>query len=163
MWCTGKNCTKVFESKLGEPVDIHCECGAVFCFGCNEQAHRPIDCKTLEQWNNKVGGPDTDGSAWIKLNTKNCPKCKVPIEKNRGCMHMTCSKCHYGFCWLCLGDINKHNYGPCSSVEEAKRNDRKVDTKDVGEENDRAEFETIRLRHYENRYRQHQNSVRFAE
>lgn len=58
---------------------------------------------------------------WVKANTKNCPKCTVPIQKNDGyvcsvsmdasetlvsCSHMTCKKCCYQFCWICLGTVS---------------------------------------------------------
>jgi len=48
---------------------------------------------------------------WIYNNTKNCPKCKNPIEKNQGCNHMTCRPpggCKFEFCWVCLGDWKTH-------------------------------------------------------
>ena len=108
-WCPGAGCEKVIESKLGEIVDVLCECGNAFCFGCDKDAHKPLDCKALDEWQKKIqdGAGDT-GDAWIKLNTKPCPKCGVRIEKNAGCMHITCKSCGHGFCWLCMGDKASH-------------------------------------------------------
>ncbi|KAI7778788.1 hypothetical protein LA080_001656 [Diaporthe eres] len=50
------------------------------------------------------GSEDTT-EAWIAKNTKRCPRpwCRVPIEKNSGCPHMTCAFCQLDFCWNCLG------------------------------------------------------------
>merc|ERR550514_1353158 len=43
-----------------------------------------------------------------RRNTKPCPRCQSPIEKNDGCDHMTCRRgaggCGHEFCWLCLAD-----------------------------------------------------------
>ncbi len=35
---------------------------------------------------------ESENVQWIMVNTKQCPKCHRPIEKNQGCMHMTCSQ-----------------------------------------------------------------------
>ena len=40
--------------------------------------------------------------------TNLCPKCDVHIQKNGGCMHMTCSKCKFEFCWLCKQQWKAH-------------------------------------------------------
>ncbi|PMD40388.1 hypothetical protein L207DRAFT_633426 [Hyaloscypha variabilis F] len=47
----------------------------------------------------------------VQVTTKPCPGCRWPIEKNQGCSHMTCIKCHAEFCWVCLNDyleIRRH-------------------------------------------------------
>lgn len=46
---------------------------------------------------------DIQSERTIDRVTKSCPGCGSRIEKNEGCMHMTCTKCRYEFCWECLG------------------------------------------------------------
>lgn len=100
-----------------------------FCFSCSSQTmHWPINCDALEQWKEKIAneiGEVEDGEEpvdgvnfndvaqrlWMKANTRPCPKCKAPIEKNDGCNHMTCSNrnCRHEFCWICREDWKIHN------------------------------------------------------
>lgn len=51
---------------------------------------------------------------WKQTNTKQCPHCKVAIEKNNGCNHMTCNQCRHEFCWICLEryPCPRRNYCP---------------------------------------------------
>lgn len=95
-----------------------------FCFACGEKPHWPISCKKLEEWKQKVeeevGTVEDSGSndkssdlaqkLWIKTNTRPCPKCNVPIEKDDGCNHMTCTNpaCRHEFCWICRKDWKLH-------------------------------------------------------
>lgn len=37
---------------------------------------------------------------WLQYFSVKCPGCRVPIEKNGGCNHMTCSRCQSHFNWL---------------------------------------------------------------
>lgn len=39
-----------------------------------------------------------------------CPKCGIYIEKNGGCIHMTCGKCSHQFCWYCLGEYRENRH-----------------------------------------------------
>ncbi|KAG6409433.1 hypothetical protein SASPL_127472 [Salvia splendens] len=80
----------------------------------------PVDCGTVSKWIMK-------NSAEILANSKPCPKCKRPIEKNQGCMHITCTPpCKFEFCWLCLGAWSEHGertggFYACNRYEVAKQ------------------------------------------
>lgn len=37
----------------------------------------------------------------VGVESQKCPQCNVPIEKNQGCKHMTCSQCKHEWCWVC--------------------------------------------------------------
>ena len=120
----------------------------------------PIDCDLLQTWKDRIDQGEGDSNNWIKLNTKPCPKCKRPIEKNSGCMHMTCSQCRYEFCWLCLGDYRNHSAETgrslCNSYEDVKKAGR--ETKDITDAV-KIERELKRLDHYKTRYFEHLRSV----
>jgi len=110
-WCTNPvGCPFACEYQGVDPCEIRCSCCFVWCWACGEEAHRPADCKTVHQWNIK-NSAESENISWIRANTKKCPKCHKPIEKNQGCNHMICSKaggCGHEFCWLCLGDWSTH-------------------------------------------------------
>jgi len=75
-----------------------------FCFNCGETfAHWPLQCEKLDRWKREVAShvnevegnvEDEDFSSiaqklWMKANTRPCPKCQVPIEKDQGCNHVS--------------------------------------------------------------------------
>ena len=91
-----------------------------FCYSCLKNHHWPAHCSDIDAWLNllaskkeEVGitsdshesqvNQDLAQQMWLKANTRSCPKCKVPIEKNEGCNHMTCTnrRCKFEFCWIC--------------------------------------------------------------
>jgi len=110
-WCTNPaGCPFACEYQGVDHCDIRCHCAFVWCWACGEEAHRPAECKTVHQWNIK-NSAESENISWIRANTKKCPKCHKPIEKNQGCNHMICSKaggCGHEFCWLCLGEWSTH-------------------------------------------------------
>ena len=77
-----------------------CSCGFSFCYTCGSEYHSPVSCSIVRQWQLKCAN-EADNLNWILENAKPCPSCSRPIEKNHGCMHMTCSVCKHEFCWLC--------------------------------------------------------------
>ena len=51
---------------------------------------------------------DIFSSLYEELFTKSCPKCGIFIYRTGGCLHMTCKKCEYEFCWLCKQHFKTH-------------------------------------------------------
>lgn len=45
-------------------------------------------CEKYQQWLTDKEQGDSKFAEWKKQNTKECPKCKAPIEKNQGCNHV---------------------------------------------------------------------------
>ncbi|CAL2052601.1 unnamed protein product [Caenorhabditis brenneri] len=67
---------------------------------------------------------DSETCNWINAHTKECPKCFVPIRKNGGCNHMTCTNksCKFKFFWLCMGCWRSHGTSgyQCNRYDEGK-------------------------------------------
>ncbi|KAM2624222.1 hypothetical protein TB1_031215 [Malus domestica] len=126
-WCPYPGCEHAVNF-VGdnENYDVSCLCSYGFCWNCTEEAHRPVDCSTVEKWILK-NSAESENMNWILANSKPCPKCKRPIEKNQGCMHMTCTPpCKFEFCWLCLGSWAEHGertggFYACNRYEAAKQ------------------------------------------
>lgn len=112
-WCSA-GCGAILTGEL-------CTCGAYTCMGCGDKDHRPMPCDLVKVWKQITNATDAN-ETWLKSRTKPCPQCKTPIEKNEGCHHMSCSKCKFHWCWVCLADWKQHGYGnPCSEpTDEAK-------------------------------------------
>ncbi|KAG6557972.1 hypothetical protein Mapa_000151 [Marchantia paleacea] len=132
--------------------DIQCKCLFKFCWNCSEEAHRPVDCETVGKWlgDLKING-ESENINWILANSQLCPKCKRPIEKNQGCMHMTCTPpCKFEFCWLCLGDWRDH---ACNRYGGATREYNEADRR-----RDMAKSSLDRYTHYYERWATNETS-----
>ncbi|CAL8167037.1 unnamed protein product [Prunus armeniaca] len=126
-WCPAPGCDYAIDFIVGGgSYDVTCRCSYSFCWNCTEEAHRPVDCGTVAKWILK-NSAESENMNWILANSKPCPKCKRPIEKNQGCMHITCTPpCKFEFCWLCLGAWSDHGertggFYACNRYETAKQ------------------------------------------
>jgi ariadne-1 len=159
-WCPNSGCTNAAFYPKRKAREIICKCGYSWCFGCGNETHRPLSCDLLTQWINKL--KKDDNQLWLLANTKPCPKCSNSIEKNEGCMHMTC-KCGYEFCWLCFGDWKNHNgqtaYS-CNKYQE-ERKQGKYTEKEI--EKLKAANELKKFSHYYDRYLNHKTSMKAAQ
>jgi len=131
-WCPAPGCKfAVYASRRSRREPVTCGCGFQFCFRCSDYergGHVPVTCELLEKWEEK-NASESENVQWLIANTKKCPKCRSPIEKNGGCMHMTCRKeaggCGFEFCWLCRGDWVQHGehtggYYKCNKYQDAE-------------------------------------------
>lgn len=145
-WCPGAGCGRACARSGSGSSAVTCGCGVEWCFECSNDQHQPVSCNVVKRWNEKTP------SAWILANTKACPKCSKPIEKNGGCMHMTCRKpggCGHEFCWICMQD---HTKAPkCNPFA-------KAEAANVKE----ARPEIQRYLHYWERFNAHEQAQQFA-
>ncbi|KAF7132220.1 hypothetical protein RHSIM_Rhsim09G0029900 [Rhododendron simsii] len=135
-WCPGPGCEYAVEFVVGSEN-----------YDCTEDAHRPVDCDTVAKWITK-NSAESENTNWILAYTKPCPKCKRPIEKNHGCMHMTCrAPCRFEFCWLCLGAYSGH--GQCNGYKATDEAERKKEM---------AKISIERYTHYYERWAANESS-----
>lgn len=140
---------------------VTCSCGYSFCFLCHNEAHAPATCEDVKNWAAKCRD-DSETSHWLGANTKECPRCRVAVEKNGGCMHMSCRQCSHEWCWLCSKPWKGHNdYYSCNRYEKAQAKEKKGESKKksklqkLEEEREQQRQQLARYLHYYRRYLSH--------
>ncbi|BFZ60834.1 hypothetical protein YB2330_001886 [Saitoella coloradoensis] len=159
-WCPAPNCENAVEcaasmKQLQTVVPtVTCAAGHEFCFGCSLADHQPCMCTLVKRWLKKCED-DSETANWLSANTKECLKCQSTIEKNGGCNHMTCRKCKYEFCWVCMGPWAEHgtSWYNCNRYEEKTS----INARDA-QAKSRASLE--RYLHYYNRFANHEQSAK---
>ncbi|XP_026397164.1 probable E3 ubiquitin-protein ligase ARI8 [Papaver somniferum] len=153
-WCPAPDCGLAIKFENGsDSCDVTCECTYSFCWNCSKEAHRPVDCGTMEKWILK-SNDESENVRWILVHSKPCPNCKRPIEKDVGCNHMTCSICGFEFCWICLVSINNHS---CNRFKGDKG-----DRADDNLERDTARNHLAKYSHYYERWVSNHRSLDHA-
>lgn len=153
--CPGPDCEMVAHRlKNVSSTPVHCpECDTSFCFQCQRSPpHLPAACQHVDSWHRIYAS----STLWIQKNTKPCPNCKVSIEKNDGCNHMTCSQCRAEYCWLCLSPIRSHVephscnvYDPLQSAGNDDERRAIFYTTRVHAHDEGAQYCETRLRHFD--------------
>jgi len=164
-WCPSPGCSNAVRcDSINRKKPITCGCGYTFCFQCADVDvgdHSPAPCDQVRKWKKKAN-EESENIKWLISNTKKCPKCRSPIEKNGGCMHMTCrtASCMFEFCWLCRGPWSEHGQAT-GGFYQCNKYDPTKDKKVYGEKTEtKTELETYTF--YFHRYESHKNALKVA-
>jgi len=160
--CPAADCENIqrFLLPVKQLSDIVCNCKHVYCARCLQDGHRPCPCDVADVWIAKATS-EAENMQWIVARTKKCPKCRVPIEKNQGCNHMTCKNCGHEFCWLCKGDWSSHGsatggFYKCN-IYEKRKTDGQTTKEEQAQQDAKSELE--RYSFYFTRYDNHIRSI----
>ena len=90
------------------------------CPACRYEWRDPVNYSVYEKVMDKIQQISKRRNGLLSeiyegIFTESCPKCSIPIYKNGGCMHMTCQKCKYEFCWTCKQNHIGHDLINCVS------------------------------------------------
>ncbi|XP_022243992.1 ankyrin repeat and IBR domain-containing protein 1-like isoform X2 [Limulus polyphemus] len=156
---------------------VDCGNGHYFCWECLSEAHAPCDCDRWREWHAKIAEikpeelrttcartEDAANCLWLVTNSKPCPSCKSPIQKNEGCNHMKCSKCKHDFCWVCLESWKRHSsatggYFRCNRYDAVHKAEERTGMLICEAEAKNKQMQELkRFVHYYTRFKNHENS-----
>ncbi|KAF5369369.1 hypothetical protein D9758_002568 [Tetrapyrgos nigripes] len=94
-YCPTPDCLQVYRSAPKGTV-IQCpSCLLRICPECHIEYHDGFECLDRDS--------DQSFKEWVGAHdVKNCPGCKIPIERAEGCNHVTCTQCQSHICWVCM-------------------------------------------------------------
>ena len=114
-YCPNKkdNCNYIYSSQIkdiGETTMTCPNCSCRICLLCNNilEPNTPHDPNCQTKLYSLLNEKD---KKWLLSNSKDCPMCHTVYEKDHGCNHMTCTRCHppTHFCYLCGNILNDDN------------------------------------------------------
>lgn len=111
-YCAKKGCEN---GQLLEDKSILMKCSSCktkTCINCNVQWHVGMTCKQFKISIHGKAAKQLEkeislNENFIKKHCILCPNCKLPIQKNEGCNHLTCLTsngkigCNHEFCFIC--------------------------------------------------------------
>ncbi|KAL4485372.1 hypothetical protein ABPG72_008548 [Tetrahymena utriculariae] len=101
-WCPTPNCEYAFILEDGQNI-LNCpKCKKPYCLNCKCDYHQGQTCQEYKISNNFTEDDQKFEQLVVGQKFKKCSKCKIWVEKNQGCDHMTC-RCGYQFCYKCGG------------------------------------------------------------
>ncbi|EOD13010.1 hypothetical protein EMIHUDRAFT_247186 [Emiliania huxleyi CCMP1516] len=98
-WCPSASCSTAAALVTESAADVACSCGTRFCGLCGAEPHWPAACAERREWQQLLHqSPDAQ---FLLLHTRPCPSCGARTQRDKGCMHITCTNCSAEWCWAC--------------------------------------------------------------
>ena len=118
MYCP--SCNQFFNLDLVDTVgsnhSLPCPCGRLICVECRTLEHPNMTCPENKSGITVAGSDKLLLELAQDKKWKQCPSCHTMIERVSGCIHMTCSNCHFAFCYHCVREWKADGaVGSCSS------------------------------------------------
>ncbi|KFM74245.1 hypothetical protein X975_00157, partial [Stegodyphus mimosarum] len=105
MYCPVPDCSMFFYKEEIHDTKLNCPlCQNDICVKCEVVFHQGYTC---DMYQGSKNDPDYSFKIWQQTvsECKQCPRCKMAIERTAGCDHMTCRKCQAHFCWVCVQEF----------------------------------------------------------
>ncbi|KAK4269538.1 hypothetical protein QN277_022682 [Acacia crassicarpa] len=116
-YCPFKDCSAMLLIEIEEDIrEAECPfCHRLFCARCEVPWHPGVECEEFQRLNeNEKERQDLIVRELAKEKKwKRCPNCKFYVEKDGGCLHITC-RCKYEFCYGC-GEQWTATHGGCQT------------------------------------------------
>ena len=99
-YCPTPDCQQIYRTSPDGIIFTCPACLTPICTTCQITSHDGMTCEVYK----RIGTDgDEEFQRWKQENdVKDCPICKVSIEKSEGCNHMECRNCKTHICWFCL-------------------------------------------------------------
>ncbi|KAM7193932.1 hypothetical protein V8F20_008202 [Naviculisporaceae sp. PSN 640] len=96
--------TATWETLPNGPIHTCCKCLQLVCTSCHVR-HLDMTCEEYQE--TQADATKELQDAKKLLGVKDCPVCRVPIQKAGGCNHVVCERgCGKHICWVCLECFN---------------------------------------------------------
>lgn len=99
-YCPTPDCSQIYRPTTTGETFYCATCLTPICTTCNVISHEGMNC---EEWK-EMDSEDNRAFRQYKEEhgVRDCPNCKMGIEKTEGCNHMECTRCGAHICWFCM-------------------------------------------------------------
>jgi hypothetical protein len=99
-YCPTPDCPQIYRLTEKATTFLCSTCLSPACTACRVVTHDGMSC---EEYQDLSSEGTKAFQKWKEENdVRDCPNCKVGIEKISGCNHMACKQCGSHICWFCM-------------------------------------------------------------